>query len=131
MAFGHWKKYINDGYSSSQNIFGRLTSSFEIVFLTANQVFMMTFCHRKNTLTMALIRRKIYLVVQLPRTKLYFQRQNKYLWWLLASKKYINDSLSSSQNVFGHRTSSYEEVFSTEKKKKKLLTTAFTVENEC
>ena len=48
MAFGHWKKYINDGYSSSQNVFGRLTSSFEIVFLTANQVFMTTFCHRKK-----------------------------------------------------------------------------------
>ena len=45
----------------------------------ANQVFMMTFCHRKNTLTMALVRRKIYLVIQLPRTKLYFRRQNKYL----------------------------------------------------
>ena len=79
MAFGRLKKYINDGYSSSQNVFDRLTSSFEIVFLTANQVFMTTFCHRKNTLTMALVRRKIYLVVQLPRTKLYFQRQNKYL----------------------------------------------------
>ena len=79
MAFGHRKKYINDGYSLSQNVFGRLTSSFKIVFLTANQVFMMTFSHRKNTLTMALVRHKIYLVVQLPHTKLYFQRQSKYL----------------------------------------------------
>ena len=53
--------------------------SFEIVFLTANQVFMTTFSHQKNTLTMALVRQKIYLVIQLPHTKLYFRRQNKYL----------------------------------------------------
>ena len=72
-TFCHRKKYINDGYSSSQNVFGHLTSSFKIVFLTANQVFMMTFCHRKNTLMMALVRHKIYLVVQLPLMK-YFRR---------------------------------------------------------
>ena len=91
MAFSRWKKYINDGYSSSQNVFGHSTSSFEIVFLTANQVFMMTFSHRKNTLTMALVRRKIYLVIQL-----------------------LRKDLSSSQNVFGHPTSSYVEVFLTD-----------------
>ena len=48
MAFSRWKKYINDGYSSSQNVFGHSTSSFEIVFLTANQVFMMNFSHPKK-----------------------------------------------------------------------------------
>ena len=48
MAFGRWKKYINNGYSSSQNVFGHSTSSFEIVFLTTNQVFMMNFSHPKK-----------------------------------------------------------------------------------
>ena len=75
MAFSHWKKYINDAYSLLQNVFGNSTSSFEIVFLMANQVFMMTFSHRKNTLTTTLVHHKMYLVVQLPHMKKYFQQK--------------------------------------------------------
>ena len=67
----------------------------------------------KNTLTMPIICCKMYLVIQLHRLKLYFWWQIKYLWWVLVIEKYINDGLSSSQNIFGRPTSSYEVVFST------------------
>ena len=66
----------------------------------------------KNTLTMAIVRRKMYLAIQLHCLKLYFWRKIKYLWWLLVIEKYINDGLSSSQNIFGCPTSSQEVVFS-------------------
>ena len=94
MAFGHWKKYINDGYSSLQNVFGRLTSSFEIVFLTANQVFMATFGRRKNTLTMALVHHKMYLVIQLPLRRKYF-RWKKWIAYdgFLRLKMSVSDGL--------------------------------------
>ena len=69
------KKYINDSHCSSQKVFGRPTSSFEVLFLTTRQVFMMTFSCQKNTLTTALVHRKLHLVVQLPRIKLNLQRQ--------------------------------------------------------
>ena len=94
MAFSHWKKYINNAYSSSQNVFGHSTSSFEIVFLMANQVFMMSFSHRKNTLTMALVSHKIYLVVQLLRMKKYFQRKISSAYdGFLQSKMSVSDGL--------------------------------------
>ena len=67
------KKYINDGLSSSQNIFGCPTSSYEVVFSTTNQVIMMTFSRRKNTLTTTLVHHKMYLVIQLPHKKTYFR----------------------------------------------------------
>ena len=69
------EKYINDGLSSSQNIFDRPTSLYEVVFLTTNQVFLMTFSHRKNTLMTTLVHHKMYLVVQLPHMKKYFRQK--------------------------------------------------------
>ena len=60
----------------------------------ANQVFMMSFSHRKNTLTMALVRHKIYLVVQLLRMKKYFQRKISSAYdGLLQSKMSVSDGL--------------------------------------
>ena len=50
MAFSRQKKYINDGHCSSQKVFGRPTSSFEVLFLMTRQVFIMTFsCRKKYT----------------------------------------------------------------------------------
>ena len=88
------KKHINDGLSSSQNIFGRPTSSYEIVFSMTNQVFMMTFSRRKNKLTTTLVHHKICLVVQLPHMKKYFRRKilSAYDGFLL-SKMSVNDGL--------------------------------------
>ena len=87
-------KHINDGLSSSQNIFGCPTSSYEIVFSMTNQVFMMTFSRRKNILTTTLVHHKMCLVVQLPHMKKYFRRKilSAYDGFLL-SKMSVNDGL--------------------------------------
>ena len=107
MNFSHSKKYINDGLSSSQNIFGRPTSSYEVVFSTTNQVFMTTFSHLKNTLTMTLVHRKLYLVVQLPHMKKYFRWKISSAYDdFLQSKMSVNDGLVGNKvlptEVDGH-----------------------------
>ena len=97
MAFSRWKKYINDGYSSSQNVFGHSTSSFEILFLTANQIFMMTFSRRKNKLTTTLVHHKMCLVVQLPHMKKYFR------WKILSAYDgFLLSKISVSDGLVGN-----------------------------
>ena len=75
-------------------MFGRPTSSYEIVFSMTNQVFMMTFSRRKNKLTTTLVHHKMCLVVQLPHMKKYFRRKilSAYDGFLL-SKMSVSDGL--------------------------------------
>ena len=86
-AFISQKKCINNGLSSPQKVFGRLTYSYEVVLSPTNKVITMDFIRQKKVLTTALDRHKRYLVVQLPYMKLIYDGNYQVLTTELCYRK--------------------------------------------
>ena len=78
----------------SQKVFGRPTSSHEVVFSMTNKVAMTAFRRQNYALTTALGHRKRYLVVQRPHMKLNLrQKLSSSYDRVVSSKMSVNDGL--------------------------------------